>query len=91
MVLMKGVWYGTLYKMLGKTFIDRCNSTIVPESKHEGSKVPNVFGGDTMLWHQKLGHIGEKGLQSLQGKGMVECLSNCNLDFDLCEHCSYGK
>ena len=26
-----------------------------------------------MLWHQILGHIGEKSLQSLRGKGMVEC------------------
>ena len=53
--------------------------------------VPNVSGGDTMSWHQKLGHIGDKGLQSLQGKVMVEGMSNCNLDFDLCEHCLYGK
>ena len=40
-----------------------------------------------MPWHQRLGHIGEKGLQSLQGKGM----SNYNLDFNFCEHCLYGK
>ena len=44
-----------------------------------------------MLWHQRLGHIGEKSLQSLQGKGMVECMSNCKLDFDFYEHCLYGK
>ena len=44
-----------------------------------------------MLWHQRLGHIGEKGLQSLQGKGMVAGMSNCNSDLDLCEHCLYGK
>ena len=44
-----------------------------------------------MLWHQRLGHIGEKGLQSLQGKGVVEGMSNCNSYFDFCEHCIYGK
>ena len=44
-----------------------------------------------MLWHQRLGHIGDKGLQSLQGKGMVEGMSNYNLDFGLCEHCLYSK
>ena len=44
-----------------------------------------------MFWHQRLGHIGEKGLQSLQGKGMVEGTSNCKLYFDLCEHYLYGK
>jgi hypothetical protein len=44
-----------------------------------------------MLWHQRLGHIGEKGLRTLHGKGMVESMSNCTLDFDFCEHCIYGK
>jgi hypothetical protein len=43
------------------------------------------------LWHQRLGHIGEKGLRTLHGKGMVEGMSNCTLDFDFCEHCIYGK
>ena len=44
-----------------------------------------------MLWHQILGHIGEKGLRLLHGKGMVEGMSKCSLDFDFCEHCVYGK
>ena len=35
MVLMRGVQYGTLYKLLGKTVIGDCNSTIVPESSNE--------------------------------------------------------
>jgi hypothetical protein len=50
-----------------------------------------VPGKKTMFWHQRLGHIGEKGLQTLHGKGMVEGMSNCTLDFDFCEHCIYGK
>jgi hypothetical protein len=44
-----------------------------------------------VLWHQRLGHIGEKGLQLLHDKGMVEGMSNFSLDFYLCEHCVYGK
>ena len=44
-----------------------------------------------MLWNQILRHIGEKVLQSLQGKGMVEGISNYNLYFDFYEHCLYGK
>jgi len=44
-----------------------------------------------MSWHQRLGHIGEKGLRTLHGKGMVEGMSNCTLYFDFCEHCIYGK
>jgi len=44
-----------------------------------------------MLWHQRLGHIGDKGLQILHGKGMVEGMSNNFLDFDFCGNCVYGK
>ena len=91
MVLMRGVQYGTLYKLLGIIVINGCNDTIVPETQNEESKVHAVFRGDTMLWHQRLGHIGEKGLQSLQGKCMVEGMFNCNSNFDFCEHCLYGK
>jgi hypothetical protein len=44
-----------------------------------------------MPWHQRSRHIGEKGLRTLHGKGMVESMSNCTLDFDFCEHFIYGK
>ena len=62
MIFMRGVQNGTLYKMLGRTIIHGCNKTIVHKSKNEEVKVPKVSGGDTMLWHQRLGHIGEKGM-----------------------------
>jgi hypothetical protein len=90
-VLMRGVQYGTLYKLLGRTVIDGCNDTIVTESKNEEIKVIDVFRGDNMLWHQGRWHIGEKGLQSLQGKCMVEGICNFILDFDFCKHYLYGK
>lgn len=35
----------------------------------------------TMLWHQKLGHIGEKGLWDLEKKIMVDGLNDCSLEF----------
>ena len=44
-----------------------------------------------MLWHKILGHIGEKGLQAIQGKYIVEGMSNCKLDFDFCDHYLYEK
>ena len=62
--------------------IDGRNNSIVPESKDEESKFLEVYRGDTMLYNQRLGHTGEKGLQSLQSKGMVEGMSNFNSDFD---------
>jgi hypothetical protein len=30
MVLLKGVWFATLYKLQGSTISDGCNSSIVP-------------------------------------------------------------
>eukprot|EP00253_Pinus_taeda_P005796 PITA_05796 len=59
LVLMRGVWIGTLYKLQGSTVIDGCNSSVVLES---GAENIVVSGEKTMLWHQRLGHIGEKGL-----------------------------
>ena len=91
MVLMRGVQYGTLYKLLERTFMDGCNNCIVPKSKDDESKVSDIFGGDTMLWHQRFRHIGKKGIQSLQGKVMVEGMSNFNSDFFFYEHCLYAK
>ena len=91
MLLMRGVWCATLYKFLGRTVIDKYNDSIVLESKNKERKILNVSGGDTMLCHWRLGHIGDKGIQSFQGKGMVEGMSNFNSNFYLCEHCVYGK
>jgi len=61
---------------------------MVPKSAAENMVVSRE---KTMLWHQSLGHIGEKGLRILHGKGMVKGMSNSSLDFDFCENCVYGK
>jgi hypothetical protein len=62
MVLMRGVRCGTLYKLLGRTYTNGCNRFFVPEQRNEGDKINIVPEKKTMLWHQRLGHIGEKGL-----------------------------
>eukprot|EP00253_Pinus_taeda_P031846 PITA_31846 len=69
LLLMQGVRIGTLYKLQGSTVIDGCNSSVVPESGVENLVVSRE---KAMLWHQRLGHIREKGLRILHGKGMVE-------------------
>ena len=61
---------------------------MIPESGAENLLVSRE---KTMLWHQRLGHIGEKGLQILHGKGMVDGMINSPLDFYFCENCIYGK
>eukprot|EP00253_Pinus_taeda_P004563 PITA_04563 len=88
LVLMQGVRIGTLCKLQGSIVVDECNSSMVPENGAENLVVSRE---KTMLWHQRLGHIGEKGLRILHGKGMVEGISNSSLDFDFCGNCVYGK
>jgi hypothetical protein len=91
MVLPNGVRIGTMYKLQGNTITNGCNRSIVPDIGLEEENTPTVSGEKVMLWHQRLRHIGEKGLRLLHGKGMVESMSNCYLDFDFFEHCVYGK
>jgi hypothetical protein len=91
MVLLKGVRFGTLYKLHRSTISDGCNSSIVHDIGFEEERNPTVSGEKVMLWHQRPGYIGEKDLRLLHGKGMVEGMSNCSLKFDFCEHCVYGK
>eukprot|EP00253_Pinus_taeda_P030009 PITA_30009 len=88
LVLMRGVQIGTLYKLLGSIIIDGCNNYMVLESGVENLVVSRE---KTMLWHQRLGHIREKGLRILHGNGMIEGMSNYSIDFDFCKHCVYGK
>jgi hypothetical protein len=91
MVLMRGFRCGNLYKLLGSTYTNGCNSSVVLEQTNKEDKTNIVSEKKTMLWLQILGNIGEKGLRTLHGKGMVEGMSNCTLDFDFYEHCIYGK
>jgi hypothetical protein len=91
MVLLKGVQIGTMYKIHGNTISDGFNGSIILDIGAQEGKTPTVFGENTMLWHERLGNIEEKGLQLLHDKGMVERMSNFSLYFYLCEHCVYGK
>lgn len=49
MVLMRGVWCGTLYNMLGSTTSDGCNSSIFPRGENEKDRVSIAFRENTML------------------------------------------
>jgi hypothetical protein len=91
MVLLKRVRFGTLYNMKGRTISDGCNSSIFPDIGVEEERTPTISREKVMVWHQRLGHIREKGLRLLYGKGMVEGMSNYSMDFYFCEHCVYGK
>jgi hypothetical protein len=104
MVLMKGVWIGTLYKLLGNVDSTGCNNIVSPEVDSTSTQLDPTRAESvqtdstrhdkidpTMLWHERMGHIGEKGLRAMHNKGMVEGFPECGLEVDFCEHCIYGK
>lgn len=82
---------GTLYRLLGRTFNYGCNNCIVPKDINEEDNIPIVPRDKTMQWHKKLGQVGEKGLQTLHGKCMVEGMFDFSSEFDLCEHFIYAE
>jgi hypothetical protein len=73
-VIAKGEKVGTLYLCTGNT-----DSSISLAST----------GVDTALWHHRLGHMSEKGMQILHKINLLPDLKQIDLDF--CEHCVYGK
>jgi hypothetical protein len=74
LVIVKGEKVGTLYLFIGNT-----DSSITLAST----------GVDTTLWHHRMGHMSEKGMQILHKRNLLPDLKQIDLDF--CEHCVYGK
>jgi hypothetical protein len=42
MVLLKGVWFGTMHKLQGSTISDECNSYIIPEIGDEEEQTSTI-------------------------------------------------
>ena len=76
-----------MYKLLGKTDDSSCYQAVDPKT----DEILSCVADSTMLWYQRLGHIGEKGLLAIHSKGMVKGLLDCSFEFDFFEHCIYGK
>lgn len=66
-----------MYKSLGKTDGGRCNQVVDPKTDEILSCMANL----TMLWHQRLGHINEKGLHAMHRKCIAEGLLDCSGGF----------
>jgi len=47
------------------------------------------IGEDTTLWHHRLRHMSEKGMQILHSRNLLPSLKHVDLIF--CENCVYGK
>lgn len=76
-VVMKGNRKNGLYVLKG------CAVTGI------SSSVSKTNVSKSSLWHQRLGHISERGLQELEKQGLLCGDKVEGLEF--CEHCIYGK
>ena len=74
---MKGIRVGNLYKLLGSTVVDGAQMVI----EHDEFPV--------RLWHRRLGHMSEKGMEILMKRELIPKM--CFGDKEFCEHCVYGK
>ncbi|KAH9684519.1 Integrase catalytic domain-containing protein [Citrus sinensis] len=75
MVILQGARRHNLYYLKGST-TDEAN-------------VVEAHSDTTKLWHVRLGHAGEKSLQTLMRHGLLKGTKTCKLNF--CEHCVVGK
>ena len=76
-MVMKARRTRNLYKLVGRTQVN--GIALVSEEE----------SGPTQLWHQRLGHMSEKGLQVLMNRKLLPNLKTLNFVF--CKHCIYGK
>ena len=84
---MRGIHIGILYKLLGRINTNGCVTIVFPEPDDLSSCLVDL----AMLWHQQMGHNGEKRLCVMHNKGMVEDLHDCSEEVDFYEHCINGK
>jgi hypothetical protein len=74
LVITKGEKVGTLYL---------CSSNDESSISLDSTRV------DTTLWHHRIGHMSDKGMQILHKMNLFPDLKQVHLDFS--EHCVYGK
>ena len=79
LVVMKGIRRNNLYLYQGSTAVGTAAAV------SEADKVAEM----SRLWHMRLGHAGEKSLQTLAMQRLLKGAKTCKLDF--CEQCVLGK
>ena len=75
MVIARGHICGTLYK----THVKICAESLNVAEREASQN----------LWHQRLGHMSERGLSTLTKKDLITVSKNASLD--PCNHCLFGK
>ena len=78
--ILKGVKQGTLYILQGTTL--SASAAVASSEVHKDDM--------TKLWHMRLGHMSERGMQIL-AKSDLLCGHKVVTDLGFCEHCVFGK
>jgi hypothetical protein len=84
MKVYKGILLVMKVKKVGNLFL--------LEGRTESDHATNVSYNDSdsvRLWHQRLGHMSERGLKVLSDRKLLPSLNSLKLD--LCKHYIYGK
>ena len=94
LVAAKGVKVGSLYLCKGHIvpstlIISKENECLGTTATVEQGEQIATVDFDTMLWHNRFGHMSEKGMKVLHLKKVLLGLKCVNMDF--CEICVYGK
>ena len=80
MVIMKGNKIGNLYKLLGDTVTSGATLSTLVEPNDD----------NTVLWHMRLGHLGEHSMFELHKRNLLKGVKSlCKLGFY--KYCVYGK
>ncbi|KAF5475608.1 hypothetical protein F2P56_007400, partial [Juglans regia] len=80
-VTMKGLKRGNLYFLQGSTVSGRASTVC--------EKLDETDDDTTRLWHIRMGHAGEKALQTLVKQGLLKGAKTGKLSF--CENYVLGK
>ncbi|KAK3011603.1 hypothetical protein RJ639_011010 [Escallonia herrerae] len=78
LVVMKGLKQNSLYLLQRSTV-----TGVVAASSFD------IDSDTTKLWHMRLGHMSERGMDVLSKQGLLGSKEIGKLDF--CEHCGFGK
>ena len=80
LVVLKGLKrYAHLYGMEGSTVLD---DVAVASSTPLDDDI-------TKIWHMRLGHMSQQGMDELSHRGLL--CGQCTSKLDFCEHCVFGK
>ncbi|KAK2972776.1 hypothetical protein RJ640_027871 [Escallonia rubra] len=79
LVVMKGLKQNSLYLLQGSTVTGTAATTLSFD----------IDSDTTKLWHMRLGHMSERGMDVLSKQGLLGSKKIGKLDF--CEHCVFRK